>query len=1100
MDINFFIKFLDKIFIDKCFSLYFYLSSSTTYDFYLSIFLNILAIFYFFLMLYVLNFIVFLRNHFFDDSRIITLLRILTKTTPEDEEPQDNKLEIFTFYFYFILTTLEVLIKTSFLILIGFFFIKFPFINLNPSPESSWKFADFFSKSRFYSFRPWLTSSKYTYRNFGGDSIESRASVNWQPERINFTYLNTLGYLHIKHFRGDSSNTPIRQHKRRHLKSKYLNRFKLFDNKHRNWSTHLLGARYDYLRLPDMTNPGHRYEVGTDDFFRLKSLELKKPLHSVFSYYRSEEDCYPLTIRNRFLRKFYFPGTGSKTITILMYEPQIGVKVDESFINREGALRSPIDSMVNIQESHPLEKVISPKEMAELKSKAGPEGLDLYKDVKEGYLAGTQDALKKRWSLNKNRRKFYGGRIFSDVDSGIFSEFSESIDEEVEEEGLHPQGISLFGLEDYYLDEEEKAFKQYKKHISNTFSEAERAMFGYKFEPYFPRRKPYLTPKTREETNQNRFFSDAEFSYQYNFRGSHIWRRNLLDFISTRVLRYLGSFSNRRSYKINRGVELANSTNIGLNNGVPEDLFGSLYWDREKYLKRAFEYMYAYPTRRSKNYMGKQDLSSKYSTAGSAYNVYFDEEIKVKDRLNQYNMSARRDSFIYRYENSLFNRAYQDRLKVNSNIFAFNNLKNNKGSYKYIKDKESDPEFFNAGYSGFLIRFVRSIYQFVLDNFTYWIRVIFGLLHSNISIPYFASPISKSADQKIGLNYYVFNFRILYFFRKLGRAIFFSAFTPSPYKPDFNRFPNNKGFFKDDKYNNMLKFYFGRSTSGDELSDFSLTVIKDSFSALFLRVIFTVLLIILNISYNFFNTIFYFAINHIFAFLICLIILALLRWRVVYPFEQELYSKLKTVYRPYNFGVMKIYSSIRTRFYKIFERVYNFFTVIRNFFTSGNMLPGRKIREPNEIYYFRAIEQENYVTSVVSKLRLYKIRLFLVRLGFSRFYDPSLEKYDKKLNEGKRRRKLFYFWGFRRRRSYKFNLFKGLLKVKRFRMFYIIAKNILRSLKRTKPKKKIKKKPNVKFIVIKIRNYFYKYTLPKLHRLRNNFSLLRSNVKDWINK
>src|SRR5690554_6976869 len=71
------IAFLNKFFVDKFFILYFYISSSVTYDFYITILLNLIAIFYFLLMLYVLNFIAFLRNNFFNDLRVTKLIGYL---------------------------------------------------------------------------------------------------------------------------------------------------------------------------------------------------------------------------------------------------------------------------------------------------------------------------------------------------------------------------------------------------------------------------------------------------------------------------------------------------------------------------------------------------------------------------------------------------------------------------------------------------------------------------------------------------------------------------------------------------------------------------------------------------------------------------------------------------------------------------------------------------------------------------------------------------------------------------------------------------------------------------------------------------------------
>src|SRR5690554_2309788 len=103
------IAFLNKFFVDKFFILYFYISSSVTYDFYITIFLNLIAIFYFLLMLYVLNFIAFLRNNFFNDLRVTKLIGyLLGLSLKHDPERFKQIMGALAYYGYTVLTVLEV--------------------------------------------------------------------------------------------------------------------------------------------------------------------------------------------------------------------------------------------------------------------------------------------------------------------------------------------------------------------------------------------------------------------------------------------------------------------------------------------------------------------------------------------------------------------------------------------------------------------------------------------------------------------------------------------------------------------------------------------------------------------------------------------------------------------------------------------------------------------------------------------------------------------------------------------------------------------------------------------------------------------------------
>ena len=110
------VTFLNKFFVDKLFILYFYISNSVTYDFYITLFLNLIAVFYFLLMLYVLNFIAFLRNNFFNDLRILKLVGYFLGLSMRQDSDRFKRMSgLLAYYGYMVLTALEIFIKSSFI-------------------------------------------------------------------------------------------------------------------------------------------------------------------------------------------------------------------------------------------------------------------------------------------------------------------------------------------------------------------------------------------------------------------------------------------------------------------------------------------------------------------------------------------------------------------------------------------------------------------------------------------------------------------------------------------------------------------------------------------------------------------------------------------------------------------------------------------------------------------------------------------------------------------------------------------------------------------------------------------------------------------------
>src|SRR5690606_6813511 len=181
--------------------------------------------------------------------------------------------------------------------------------------------ADLFSKSRFYSYRPWAQNSSYLYRGFSSGNFPSEGA--WFADDNDVVEAFFPRFLpHSKDFdHEDIFLRPGGVGLRLRTRARVLGKLSVIGTQSMNWTRHLLGSKTDRGAIKKISAPWHRLERNKLYFSRNKALELKLPAHEPFSYYRSEDDCYPVSTKKSFLSRLYIPGFGSKARKVLIYIP-----------------------------------------------------------------------------------------------------------------------------------------------------------------------------------------------------------------------------------------------------------------------------------------------------------------------------------------------------------------------------------------------------------------------------------------------------------------------------------------------------------------------------------------------------------------------------------------------------------------------------------------------------------------------------------------------------------------------------------------------------------------------------------------------------------
>jgi hypothetical protein len=970
------ITFLNKFFIDKFFILYFYISNSATYDFYITVFLNFIAIFYFLFMLYMLNFIAFLRNNFFNDLRVTRFIKYsLGLSTGYRPEEHKQVMETLAFYGYTILTILEILIKSTFLVIISYFVVRAPFISFDPSPTSSWKFADLFSKSRFYSYRPWTLTSAYTYRGFNSGNFRSEgvwiADDNDVVEAVYPRFLpRSRDFEHEDIFlRPGGVGLRLRN------RGFAIRRFELIGDHSFNWTRHLLGSRQDRRLVQSRVSaPPHKLELNKIGFSRFKSLQLKPSIHESFSYYRSEDDCYPTSTKKGFLSRLYVPGFGSKARKTLIYMPSAIERDNEIFNGREMAPTGVVRGVNNHIEVQPYERLLI-REAKATNTKYDPTA-DIYQDLRHHDFEKASNALQNNWlsyidsvqSLNvENPTNYLTAKRFSSVYSGL--------NELVSRHGRTAGGYELFNKESTVLSSEELTLLKYFRYLTNDPSNVEQVTVNNRYNLFLNRNTPFRNVDVKEGGSSLHTHSfDNKFSFIHNLRGRHVYRRSLLDFVNIHFLEYIRSFSSFIGFGITGSGTSLNNPSFDTNSS--EELFGFMINDRKMFYKKTFRYGIADEDNRPLQLRGRESFDLNYATAGSAFRYFFDDAapLRVKDRVSKNSLVdvgiGKRKS-----EYDLFSKAASDRMKVNTGVYVHEKLRTDEGfSNRMNFYKVGDIRFFN--------QYFRMFYQFMLDHFTYWLRIAFSYMNRNMDVPHFPSPASDVADKPTGLNPYVIFFKTLYFFRKCFRAMFFGTVS-------------NKGSF-------VPKLGFGgealRNGTLDETSDFTLLTLRRTLLSYFARFLSITVILLFNATLGGLGAVFDFALNHIMAaiFLFLLGVISLLRVR--YPHEFDLGKKLFR--KSYGFKgrlayfLRKALQIVKTPFSIISKSI----DVLVRFFTTGNPNPSRKPKESIELYYERLMKEQQATVNILSFFKVDRIRRFLNRFGFLRSRGSAdFKGYDKSI-------------------------------------------------------------------------------------------------------
>src|SRR5690554_2629345 len=972
------VTFLNKFFVDKLFILYFYISNSVTYDFYITLFLNLIAVFYFLLMLYVLNFIAFLRNNFFNDLRILKLVGYFLGLSMRQDSDRFKRMSgLLAYYGYMVLTALEIFIKSSFLFVIGYFITKAPFISFDPAPTSSWKFADFFSKSRFYSYRPWVLSSSYTYRGFGSGNFPSEGA--WIADDNDVVEAYYPRFLpHSKDFdHEDIFLRPGGVGLRLRTRARALVKFDIIGRNSVNWTRHLLGSKTDRGPIKKISAPWHRLERSKLYFSRSKSLELKPSLHESFSYYRSEDDCYSISIKKGFLSRLYVPGFGSKARKVLIYIPSEVEQDNVIFNGREMSATGVGKRFNNIIEVQPYERLLI-REAKANNTKYDPTK-DIYKDYRERDFERASSILQSSWLDYIESIKSLGvDNPTNYLSARRFSKAYNELNSTVKKYGSAASGYEFPNKESTVLDNEELTLIRYFRYLTNEPSGAEQVSLNGRYNLFLNRNTPFRNVDVRgEESSLYTYSFDNKFSFIHNLRGKHIYRRSLLDFVNVHILDRLRSFSNFTDFGIKPGG--TNPRNSALDTNASEDLFGFMINDRKKFYKKVFKHGITDEDNRPLQLRGRESFDLNYATTGSSLRYFFgDYPFKARERVPK-NSFIDRDTSKHKDESFFFNKASFDRRKVNTGVYVHKKLRSEAGLFS------GDKDIYDVGNVGFLNQYARVIYQFMLDHFTYWLRIIFSYMNRNMDIPHFPSPASDIADKPVGLNPYVIFFKTFYFFRKCFRAVLFDPLSSKPASVL--------------RQGSDISEYSGLSPLVlDETSDFTLLALRKTIFSYFARFLSLMLILALNTLLAGLNGIFTFTLNHITAsiFLAFLAIVSLFRVKHLYEFDfskappkfkGSLGSSLSRIFR-------KVGRAVKAPFSVILKSI----DVLARFFTTGNLYPFRKPKESVELYYERLAKEQQTVVNILSFFKVDKIRKLLSRFGFLKFRNKAdFKGYEKSI-------------------------------------------------------------------------------------------------------
>lgn len=851
-----------QAFFDNFFELYFYIFSSPSCEFYLAIFFNLVAIFYFLFMLYLLNVITFLRYNFLNNIFMARWLRYAVRLGFNvSEEDYPIILRELAFYGYLILTGLEVLIKSSFILIVGWLSLKFPYLNFDPEPSSSWKFADFFTKSRFYVYRSNSTQSGpssvrgYNIYSTSGDFDRGVFLRDFYPPK-NFIQFQDP-YTHFSKRLENASNSIWKSFRYRQ-RILLFERARILSNRHYNWSTHVGGSRLDQSFLSEISVPRHFYEAPKVTFFRAKSLELRQSNDLFSKYYRIEDASAPISSRRRFLSRFWLPGKNSKNMTSSLFRDAHDEQEKKMRMhNRERPIMhlpfqiwetNNVDPLLARYASKLKQRKISAKDL---------ESFDPFKVYKEEVKDRVSDRAKIRWSDYSQFLEKYDSPL-DDFDGEDFNFYYDDSEEVFKNELNVSSFYFSYGGERTVFEPEEVEFRRYLRRLANlpTNNESRNLLV----------RSRLNAPHTQDIPARESLMEDSSVGWHssesktkksvYFFRGNQIYRRGLLDFVGMWIIKLFHKstdFSYSKSFSRTRSPFKHGSV-------ISDDIFGVKIDDlahADKLREQALFDDKTHPL----FWRGRQDLSSLYGSAGNSYDFLCRSHSPISwyDRpgsLSFFDVPVHDRSKLADLQ---FKDSSRDRLLVNRGFFA--SSERDIGEPLFRKIPRRGAPVYKVGDYSFYFQFVRLVYRFISDHFLFWIRAIINYFgFSNHLVPI------RLASFRPGSNFerkslFSLAMRSLYFIRKLFRIITFRGLSSN---------------------NPELRPRRDLSPFG-EIDDFTMQVLFRTLSSLFFRIA-SLFLLFLACSLNtVLNNIVIFSLSHPLGFAALLTMVAAMLFKLYRP-------------------------------------------------------------------------------------------------------------------------------------------------------------------------------------------------------------------------
>src|SRR5690606_29960215 len=116
-----------------------------------------------------------------------------------------------------------------------------------------------------------------------------------------------------------------------------------------------------------------------------------------FSYYRSEDDCYPISGKGGFLSRLYVPGFGSKARKHLMHVKHPVLQYNDPSNKRQRYSISAFATINHVLETEPYFKAREQEKTEFDKNTGKAIDKDIYKEYRDRDFEKTAEALQSKW-------------------------------------------------------------------------------------------------------------------------------------------------------------------------------------------------------------------------------------------------------------------------------------------------------------------------------------------------------------------------------------------------------------------------------------------------------------------------------------------------------------------------------------------------------------------------------------------------------------------------------------------------------------------------------------------------------------------------------